>query len=61
VMELEVAELVGEDGQDLARAHRLEQGVEQHDALLPEEPGEVGVAVGCPLPKLDLRRDVDLT
>ena len=45
-MQLEVAELVGEHRQHLARAHRLEQGVEEHDPLLPEEPGEVGVAVG---------------
>ena len=41
-----MAELVGQHGHHLARAHRLEERVEEDDPLLAEDAGEVGVAVG---------------
>ncbi len=46
MVELEMAELVGQHGHDLPRAQGFEEGVEEHDPLVAEESGEVGVAVG---------------
>ena len=41
----EMAELMGEDRLDLLGREALEQRVEEHDALVGSESGEVGVAV----------------
>ncbi len=45
-MQAEVAELMGQHRLDLRLAQPLEQGVEEHDALVAADTGEVGVAVG---------------
>ena len=44
--ELVMAELVGENRQDLVRAVLGEQRIEEHDALGLSEPREISVAVG---------------
>ena len=49
----EVAELVSEHGFDLERTQLLEQGIEEHDALVAADAGEVGIAVGRPARAID--------
>ena len=49
VLELEVAELVGQNGLDLFRRQAREQGIEEHDPLGGAESGKIGIAVRAAL------------
>ena len=45
MLALEVPELMGQDGNNLAGAEPLQQGVEEHDALGATKASEIGVAM----------------
>ncbi len=45
MMQPEMAQLVGEHGLDFLEIDALEERIEEHDALVAADAGEVGVAV----------------
>ena len=46
MLEAEVPQLVGENGLDFLVRETFQQGVEENDALIVADAGELGIAVG---------------
>src|SRR6185312_16167376 len=53
VMQAEVPELVSEHRFDLRRSQLVEQGIEEHDALVSADAGEVSIAMRRPAGAID--------